>query len=103
VVWLAAAAVLLLATALYAALREPSAPSPVPEPLPSSEPEPRLPPPTPATLRIQATGECAAELWSECLRDLDQARTLDPAGDLKPDVKSIREKANRGLAGKPKP
>ena len=44
-------------------------------------------------LRESAFAECRATRWAECLRRLDAAKTLDPAGDTAPEVKAAREQA----------
>jgi hypothetical protein len=48
-------------------------------------------------LRDEARLKCASADWGACLARLDRARSLDPAGDLLPDVKTERENATRGL------
>ena len=52
-------------------------------------------------LRDSAFAECRATRWAECVRRLDAAKTLDPAGDTAPEVKAAREQAARGLEEKP--
>jgi hypothetical protein len=44
-------------------------------------------------LRETAFAECRATRWAECLRRLDAAKALDPAGDTAPEVKAAREQA----------
>ena len=46
-------------------------------------------------LRETAFAECRATRWAECLRRLDAAKALDPAGDTAPEVKAAREQAAR--------
>jgi RNA polymerase sigma factor (sigma-70 family) len=46
-------------------------------------------------LRKSALDACAADRFDECIRGLDQAKDLDPAGDETPEVQSAREKAKR--------
>jgi DNA-directed RNA polymerase specialized sigma24 family protein len=46
-------------------------------------------------LRETAFAECRATRWDECLRRLDAAKALDPAGDTAPEVKAAREQAAR--------
>ena len=48
-------------------------------------------------LRSRASAECDAEDWQPCLDDLDQARTLDPAGDDDPQVQAMRRRAGEHL------
>jgi len=107
VMWLAAAATVTVAGgALYAVL-QPHAPTPVsPEPPPTSAR--RVPSTVPdpvaaAELRRQAAAACDAQQWSECLAELDQARSGDPDGDATPTVKATRDRAIRGILEKPKP
>ena len=56
----------------------------------------RKPPPADA-LRQPAFAACDAQRWAECLRLLDEARTIDPNGDQAPQVKEYRLKAETGL------
>jgi hypothetical protein len=56
----------------------------------------RKPPPADA-IRQPAFAACDAQRWAECLRLLDEARTIDPNGDQAPQVKEYRLKAETGL------
>ena len=51
-------------------------------------------------LRASAFTECREKRWTECLRRLDAAKTLDPAGDQAPEVQGARLDAQDGLEGK---
>jgi hypothetical protein len=48
-------------------------------------------------LRVEAKERCAAADWESCLVKLDDAKALDPAGDLVPEVKAERVQANRAV------
>jgi hypothetical protein len=48
-------------------------------------------------LRKSALEECEAQAWQPCLKELDQAREIDPAGDLEPRVQEARERAVKAL------
>jgi hypothetical protein len=108
VVWLAAAATLTVGGGvLYAALHQPPAPGPESPhaPLPSTPaPVESVVPDLVAAshLRVRAAAACDAKQWSTCLQDLDEARTMDPAGDDAPTVKSLRERATRESLVQPK-
>jgi hypothetical protein len=94
-------------TAAYVTLRhrEPSPappspqPPPEPSPAPSFEPKPDLV--AAGDWRNKAIGACDAQRWEECLADLDIARAIDPDGDDAPLVKATRDRAIRGILGKP--
>lgn len=79
----------------------PTAPAPqVPTVAPSSE----LPPDAIArarSLRDDALGRCGASAWSECLKGLDDAKALDPAGDLAPEIQKARDAAAKALEPPP--
>ena len=64
-------------------------------PVPSVEPAP--PEPTPLEqaqkLRAEALGLCEQEEWDRCVRGLDDAARLDPAGDQAPAVVDARARA----------
>jgi hypothetical protein len=108
VLWLAAAATVTVgAAALVTALqpapaphapRAPTGPPSTPPPSPSVVPSPTAAPDliAAADLRRSAAAACEAAQWSACLAHLDQARTLDPAGDGDPSVQAIRAQATRG-------
>jgi hypothetical protein len=49
-------------------------------------------------LRTDAHADCNIALWRDCLRQLDEARALDPGGEDDPRVQRDRERAARGLA-----
>jgi DNA-directed RNA polymerase specialized sigma24 family protein len=44
-------------------------------------------------LRDSGLNECKEGRWTECLKRLDAARTLDPEGDESPEVQAARRKA----------
>jgi len=48
-------------------------------------------------LRLQAADNCEKGLWSACLSKLDDAKTLDPAGDSAEYVQNARRVAGRML------
>lgn len=90
----------LLGFAVYLLTREkgPEANHPVPAPTLSA-----LPPQEIARgLRIEALGKCEHAQYTECLKMLDQAKGLDPAGDLSPEVQTARAAAEESLRG-PRP
>jgi RNA polymerase sigma factor (sigma-70 family) len=47
--------------------------------------------------RERALERCQKSDWTGCLRDLDEAKALDPAGDTAPAVQKARDDANRAL------
>jgi hypothetical protein len=51
-------------------------------------------------LRNEALQACRADQWQQCLDDLDQARTLDPAGEAT-SQKELRAIAEQGLRDTP--
>jgi RNA polymerase sigma factor (sigma-70 family) len=51
-----------------------------------------------AALRSKAASECGALQWRACLKSLDDARGIDPAGDAEPRVQRLRHDAEAGLA-----
>jgi hypothetical protein len=106
--WLAAAAVLLLFGALAATegaaivawMHEPK-----PEPIqPDNE---RAPPPTPheiaEKLRDEAEHACEKELWGLCWRKLDEAKSVDAAGEAEERVQGLRETVKRRTTPPPGP
>jgi hypothetical protein len=113
----AAIAVAVAAVLLYFLLpRAPdfdAVPDPATRPLPSATASTQAPLIAADTLRDakdlrdSAFAECRATRWAECVRRLDAAKTLDPAGDTAPEVKAAREQAAHGLdptpGDKPKP
>lgn len=50
-----------------------------------------------ATLREEAFAACGAGRWRVCEAKLEEAKTLDPAGDVEPPVQSAHRAAFRGL------
>jgi hypothetical protein len=52
---------------------------------------------TAQNLRDEARAKCAAGEWESCLAKLDEARSVDPAGDFLPGVQTEREQATKGL------
>ena len=98
----AAAALVVLAVVLWRIFRkdEPIA-APNPEPKPSSI-SPDVPPIERArNLRVQAFKDCDRGMWRECLDRFDEAKQLDPAGDLDPKIGAARAKANDALQNEP--
>ncbi|MBX3217202.1 MAG: sigma-70 family RNA polymerase sigma factor [Labilithrix sp.] len=59
--------------------------------------------PRAAELRKLGIERCLAAEWKECVDKLDAARSLDPAGDARPEVQKARENANRALTLPPAP
>jgi len=53
--------------------------------------------------RQRALRECDLQQWESCLRDLDAARSLDPAGDKAARVVEAREQAKRRMESLPGP
>jgi hypothetical protein len=101
VFWLAAAATTATAFGgvLYATLHSPSQPAPEPAPVPSpSSPAPVVsaPPDLVAArdLRARARDALAMGYATQCLDLLDQAKSIDPAGDAAPDIVALRRKAS---------
>jgi hypothetical protein len=79
----------------------PPAPSPSPSEAPSSSPEPMPVAMTPADQRKAAAAALDEGRPEECLRLLDRAKQADPAGDAKPDIQALRDRAQRALKDKP--
>jgi hypothetical protein len=48
-------------------------------------------------LRRSALDACDRQEWVTCLRGLDAARAIDPAGDRDPAVQTARDDAKRAL------
>jgi hypothetical protein len=110
VVWLAAAAAILLVLggaafverdAVFAWLRGPTPPAPI-------EPDHEIAaPPTARELAERARDEaeraCAEQHWGACNTRLDQARDLDPAGESEPRVVSLRKAIVAGTTLPPPP
>ncbi|HEX8796005.1 MAG TPA: hypothetical protein VF765_33880 [Polyangiaceae bacterium] len=78
---------------------------PAPSPPPTEAPSVPLPPApvamTPADERIAAAAAFAQGKPRECLRLLDHAKEVDPAGDAAPDIRALRDRANRAIRDKP--
>ncbi|MEZ4219461.1 MAG: RNA polymerase sigma factor [Polyangiaceae bacterium] len=51
-------------------------------------------------LRRRALEDCDAARWNECVRGLDEAKRLDPAGDTTPQVGAARARAAKGSSSK---
>jgi len=47
-----------------------------------------------AAFRREAREACDAHRWAACLDKLDDARSLDPAGDKAPDIQALRRTAS---------
>jgi hypothetical protein len=104
--WLAAAAVGTVGAGglLYTLLHQPPSPQ-VPPP-----PEPTPPPPvdsalpiatmTPAQLRALAKAALDDHRPADCLKLLDDAKRGDPAGDVTPETKALRQRALIALEAK---
>lgn len=102
----AVAAIVLLALIAWRLLREP-APVANPEqdvvPVPDTIPDDVAPPIKRARqLRAEAEAACDAQQWRGCLDKLDEARGLDPAGDLEEDATKLRTRAQDALQPPPK-
>jgi hypothetical protein len=52
-----------------------------------------------AKVRQKAFAACEAQRWGECLRGLDEARDLDPAGEGDARVRGYRRRAEEGAKG----
>jgi hypothetical protein len=50
--------------------------------------------------RRRALHDCDLQQWESCLRGLDAARDLDPAGDKAPRIVDARERASRQLGSR---
>ncbi|MBV9946731.1 MAG: hypothetical protein JOZ69_07785 [Myxococcales bacterium] len=50
-----------------------------------------------SALRAEAFGLCDAARWAECRAKLDEAKTLDPAGDGDPKVGAARKRIDEAL------
>lgn len=64
---------------------------------------PELPPPpeNPAIeLRRVALEQCVNKAWTPCLKGLDEAAKLDPAGDVAPEIQAARKLAKDALSPK---
>lgn len=53
-------------------------------------------------LRRRATEACIVHAYPDCLRDLDAAKVLDPAGDARPELQQMRREAGAALRKVPK-
>jgi hypothetical protein len=56
------------------------------------------PAPTAAQVRTEALAACLAQQWCTCLKGLDEAKDLDPAGDELPEVQAAREQAKKSTS-----
>ena len=97
----AVAAVLLSILVAWYLLRkqEPIA-KPIPTPAPDVLPKPPQEDPKlewAHHLRSDALRECECEAWQRCLRGLDEAKRLDPAGDKDGAVVKARKQARDGI------
>jgi hypothetical protein len=98
-----AAAVLLYFFVLHRASPLDARPDPATRPLPSATASTQAPLIAAdklrdaKDLRDSAFAECRATRWAECVRRLDAAKTLDPAGDTAPEVTAARQQAAHGL------
>jgi hypothetical protein len=69
--------------------------------LPKQPPDTSPPPAHRAQeLRNQAFADCDAQRWDQCLRELNAARELDPAGEQDARVRQYRERAEHAAAGR---
>jgi DNA-directed RNA polymerase specialized sigma24 family protein len=97
--WAAFAAVTLAVLGLV--LWYESRPENVAAPHPGPDESVTPPAPTPQGVaqetRQRALHECALQQWEACLRDLDAARGLDPAGDKAARVVEARDRASRQI------
>jgi hypothetical protein len=99
VAWLAAAAVVVLILTVFAKRREIQAwfgPAHIER---DREEAPREPSPQElaAKMRENAYTACGSWLWALCERTLNEAKTLDPAGDGDPRVQEARRAVDKGL------
>jgi hypothetical protein len=107
VVWLVAAAVGAGLVALVVERREVVALfHHEPEPIgPDNDFGPR-PAPTPVeratALRKEAFAACGSAFWALCMHKLDEAQTLDPAGETAAQVQEARKAVHDGLNPEPK-
>ncbi|MCB9578727.1 MAG: RNA polymerase sigma factor [Polyangiaceae bacterium] len=85
-------ALVLAAIALWRGLSQPSPEDIAREPVPELSPRERG-----QEIRRQAFEHCAAGRDRECLKELDRAKALDPAGDTEPRVQEARAAAQRAL------
>jgi DNA-directed RNA polymerase specialized sigma24 family protein len=100
----AVAALAVAALVMWRIFRRP----PEPEVMPAPDVTAPLPPPIAPldrarALRADALRKCDAEDFRGCLEMLDEARRLDPAGDLEREVQTARERAQRALDDAVKP
>jgi DNA-directed RNA polymerase specialized sigma24 family protein len=72
-------------------------------PMPTISPEPSEPVQKARALRADALRACDRSEWRTCLDGLDQARGLDPEGDVAPVVGAARASAQAGLRAAPPP
>ncbi len=87
------------------ARRDPNVALPHPD-TPSPSDEPTQAQRAAAELRKQAAAACDAKKVEECVDRINEARDLDPAGDMSPEAKAIRERIEglekeRGIHSRP--
>lgn len=75
---------------------DPVEPDPVPAPFVPPVVDPRLE--RAERVRADALSACEREAWSECVKGLDDAAELDPAGDTEDAVQRARRRAREALA-----
>jgi DNA-directed RNA polymerase specialized sigma24 family protein len=56
------------------------------------------PAPDARDVRVEALRACEAEQWDTCVKGLDEAKELDPAGDEDPEVQAARERASHATS-----
>lgn len=92
----AAAALLILALAVWAIWRGRATPGP--DDIAQEKPSPRE---KATELRRVALERCHDQAWRECLDGLDRAKAIDPVGDQAEAIQKAREAAARGLEPAP--
>lgn len=98
----AVAALAVVAFVLYRVFKKPDGVEAI-LPDASTHPAPETPLDRAKLMRAEALERCGMGEFERCLEGLDQAKALDPAGDLAPEVKSAREAAARALNPAPIP
>lgn len=97
--WALVAAALVVATIVVLALRgRDDDRTAKPEPTPSTTPDPIA---RARELRERALSACERHEWTLCLKGLDDAAALDPAGDTTQVVRDARAAAQKALAPAP--
>jgi RNA polymerase sigma factor (sigma-70 family) len=100
----AVAALAVAALVLWRIFRRPPEPEVMPAPdVTAPQPPPIAPLDRARALRADALRKCDAEDFRGCLEMLDEAKRLDPAGDLEQGVQAARERAQRALDDAVKP